>query len=215
MKTREVKKVKAQLKTIEKHLQIANSLLDKMDNKKDYKDIPGIVGVFDGEYMVADSGERYKVPENYAAKSRLVPGDKLKMIEEDGKPLFKQVERVKTRQVRGVFSKKEGSWYVLTELGSYRILDVSANYNNVQPNDEAIVLVPDDNLNVKFAALEKVVKVKEEKPKETRKEKPQEKKQKPKPAKKQPKKQPQPEEPQEQEQVSQELEISFGSDDLR
>jgi hypothetical protein len=143
-------KIKADVARLEKMLEDAE--------KSDLEQVPGIEGEFDGVYMVTKGGEKYEVPSNYAAKSRILFGDKLKMVEVDGKNRFKQVEKSKKKKIEGIISKKEGKWYILSDSGSYRLSDAAAEFQGVEINDEAIAVIPADNLSVPFAALDKVLK---------------------------------------------------------
>lgn len=39
-----------------------------------------IKGEFDGQHMAGEDGKRYPIPPNYASKSKLLTGDRLKLI---------------------------------------------------------------------------------------------------------------------------------------
>lgn len=132
--------------------------VEELEKKELYKSMPGIEGVFDGVNLVTEAGEKLEVPANYAAKSRLVFGDRLKIIEENGTKLFKQIQKPERLRVEGVLSKKEGKWHLLTPAGTYKISDIAAEFNYAEINDKAIGLVPKDNPNVAYAALDKVEK---------------------------------------------------------
>ena len=82
-----VKNIENLLVNAEKNLRKAQALLQTLDSdlKSSYEDIPGLLGVFDGEYMLSADGKKYEVNPNYSAKSMLVVGDNLKMIEEGDK----------------------------------------------------------------------------------------------------------------------------------
>src|SRR4030043_1589889 len=101
-------------------MQNLGKIQEVLDHMKDeerrsmYRSMPGVEGTYDGSYLVAEDNTKIEVPANYAAKSRLVFGDTLKMIEENGKTLFKQLQKVPRKEVNGVVTKKEGKWYVLT-----------------------------------------------------------------------------------------------------
>ena len=59
---------------------------------KTYKDEDAEVveGIFDGYYMVGADQKKYPVPMNYSSKSKLVPGDVMKLkILPEGKLVFK------------------------------------------------------------------------------------------------------------------------------
>src|SRR3989344_1091756 len=64
-----------------------------------------VEGVFDGEEMIDAVGKKYPVPQNYASKSKIVPGDKLKLtITPDGTFIFKQIGPVDRKRVVGTIS---------------------------------------------------------------------------------------------------------------
>lgn len=124
----------------------------------DPKDLPGEEGTFDGYYINTDSGEKYEVPSNYAAKSKLVYGDILKRIDEGGKKVFKQIHKVPRRKILGVLSNQGDKWSLLTDGGSYEISSNAAIFNKAEPHDEASALIPDTEDHVPFATLDKVMK---------------------------------------------------------
>jgi hypothetical protein len=164
MDAQELQKAQKMIDKIQRDLDyVKKMLLDAQ--KPSFEDVPGVEGTFDGVYMTTESGEKFEVPANYAAKSRLLYGDNLKMVEDDGKKLFKQVSKRPRKKVEGVLSKKEGEWYILADSGSYKISNVAAEFNKAEINDKAIALVPEDNPKVPFAALDRMLKAeKEEKP---------------------------------------------------
>lgn len=147
------------ISNIGKDLRKAKEILRKLEedlNKKKYEDIPGVVGCFDGRNMIDKEGKLYEVNPNYAAKSMLVMGDELKMVEENGKTIFKQVKKVEREKVTGVVNKKDGGWCVLTDKGSFKILRTAVEYQSIKVNDKVVVVVPVSTANVEYAALEKV-----------------------------------------------------------
>jgi len=153
--------VKTLIQSLYHNLDKLSHTLDKIqqEQKKElYKKMPGIEGVFDGFCLMADDGSKHEVPANYAAKSRLVYGDKLKIVEEEGKKVFKQIQKPERQEVKGVLSKKEGKWYLLADQGTYKISDIAAEFNRVELNDEAVGLIPENQTNVPFAALDRVIK---------------------------------------------------------
>lgn len=119
------------------------------------RDMPGEFGAFDGHFMVVEGGEKYPVPENYASKSKLVYGDTLKrIVQEDGKELFKQVERVKRLRIEGVLAKKDGRWCVVDAYGSHEVLAAAIKYYGVGEGDEVLAAIPQENTHAPFATLE-------------------------------------------------------------
>lgn len=147
------------LESASKNLEKAKEMLRSLDldSKKElYKEMPGLVGKFDGTNMVADDGQKYEVPANYAAKSRIVYGDTLKQIKEDDKFVYKQIEKVDRKKVEGILTKKEGKWYIISDSGTFKISDTAAEFQQAELNDEAMAFIPSEDLNAPFAALDKV-----------------------------------------------------------
>lgn len=147
-------------------INLARQMLQELEREVriSAKDLPGVIGTFDGEFMVGEDSKKYQVPENYASKSVLVYGDKLKMIEEGGEKLFKQVERVPRVKVEGILAKKEGKWHAVTTDGSHRLLSAAVSYNRGEEGDEVVVVLPEANRRSPFAALESVKKEASEQP---------------------------------------------------
>lgn len=148
------------IRSANKNIRKAQVMLESLeeDMKSSFDDVPGVLGVFDGENMIAADGKTYEVNPNYAAKSVLVEGDNLKMVEENGKQMFKQVTKVPRKEVKGVLNKKEGKWYALTEDGTFKVLDVAVDFRRGEVNDEVEVLIPENEKNAKHAALVKLSK---------------------------------------------------------
>lgn len=139
-------------------INLAKSLLKDIDgtsSRIDTREIDGIVGVFDGKDLVTESGERLEVPINYASKSKIVFGDTLKMVEDDGKKLFKQIERVKRLTKTGIISKQGGEMVVVTGDGTYKILQVAVEFYKLTESGQVQVLVPENNIHAPFATIDK------------------------------------------------------------
>lgn len=146
---------------------------DKNKETKETEDenIPGVIGTFDGINMITEDGKTFEIPANYAAKSKMIYGDKLKMTEKDGKNWFKQIDKKNRESVEGIVTKKEGEWYVLTEHGSHKLSQTASEYHDIKVNDRLIVLLPKDNITAPFASIDKVEKSKEPEEKKENKDK--------------------------------------------
>jgi len=100
----------------------------------------GVTGFFDGQNMVAANGEKYPVPPNYVSKSMIVAGDQLKMIKEGGETLFKQIQRTKRKRLAGVLALKEGKFNVLTDEGSFKVLNEAVEHFGLKAEDRVEIL---------------------------------------------------------------------------
>jgi hypothetical protein len=118
--------------------------------------LPGVIGTFDGQFMNTDDGQKFQIPENYASKSMIVFGDKLKMVDVNGEKRFKQIERTKRQRSNGMIVKKEGRYHVVTSDGSYKVSSAAVSFFGGKEGDEAHIILPLNNKHVPFAALESV-----------------------------------------------------------
>ena len=88
-----------------------------------------IEGVFNGQNMLDKEGNSYPVPANYASKSKLVPGDVLKLtITEEGKFIYKQIAPVPRKSVVGPLVLEDGQYKVLAQGKGYKVLLASVTY---------------------------------------------------------------------------------------
>lgn len=133
-------------------------------NKKvtmiDDDDLDGeaVLGFFDGEQMIGTDKKKYSVPPNYASKSKLVPGDKLKLtITDDGKFLFKQIGPVERKNLIGVLELlDDGNWQVDVNTKKYKVLLASVTYYKGKDKDKVSIIVPADQES-EWATLDNVL----------------------------------------------------------
>jgi hypothetical protein len=114
-----------------------------------------IEGVFDGQNMLGPDGKSYPVPANYASKSKLVQGDILKLtIADDGSFIYKQIGPVERKQIIGTLVQHEGTFYVEAAGKEYRVLLASVTYFKAKIGDQLSIVIPQDNDDVEWAAIE-------------------------------------------------------------
>jgi len=102
-----------------------------------------IEGVFDGEKMVGSDKNEYAVPANYASKSKLVPGDVLKLtIKNDGSFMYKQISPVERKHILGTLTYDNGAYKVLAAGKLYKILYASVTYYRGEVGDRVSLIVP-------------------------------------------------------------------------
>jgi len=64
--------------------------------------------VYDGYFMVGSDKKKYPVPMNYSSKTKLIPGDVLKLrIMSDGKLIYKLIGQANRTYVRATLSKSD------------------------------------------------------------------------------------------------------------
>lgn len=114
-----------------------------------------VEGVFDGQKMIGPDGKEYPVPANYASKSKLVEGDILKLtITDDGGFVYKQIGPTERKQIIGTLVQHDGTYYVEANGREYRILLASVTYFHIAVGDQVTIVVPADNEEATWAAVE-------------------------------------------------------------
>ena len=160
---KQIKRLKSLIQDAETNLAAAKELLislvgeDPTDNAPRTEEVAGkiIEGVFDGQTMVGPDGKTYPVPANYASKSKLVEGDILKLtIADDGSFIYKQIGPVARKQVIGTLSQRDGMYFVEVSGREYRVLLASVTYFKCKTGDQVSIIVPEDNREAEWAAIE-------------------------------------------------------------
>lgn len=114
-----------------------------------------VEGVFDGQKMAGPDGKEYPVPTNYASKSKLVEGDILKLtITDDGGFIYKQIGPIERKQIIGTLVQHDGAYYVEASGREYRILLASVTYFRINIGDQVAIIIPADNPDAIWAAVE-------------------------------------------------------------
>lgn len=103
-----------------------------------------IEGVFDGQNMIGPDKKTYSVPANYASKSKLIPGDILKLtILEDGSFVYKQIGPVERKRIIGTLTYDDGQYRVIAGGKAYKVLLASVTYFRAEIGDRVTLIVPE------------------------------------------------------------------------
>lgn len=160
---KQVKRLRALIQEAETNLAAAKELLisilgdDEVMQRADIESVAGkvIEGVFDGQNMLGPDGKTYPVPANYASKSKLVEGDVLKLtITDDGSFKYKQIDPIERRQIIGTLVQHDGAYYVEAAGREYRVLLASVTYFKARIGDQVSIIIPADNPEAVWAAVE-------------------------------------------------------------
>lgn len=117
-------------------------------------------GKFDGYFMMWSDQKKYPVPLNYSSKTKLVPGDMLKLkILEDGRFIYKLIQPVERKHIRAVLSRTDDNKFVaLSDEGkSYFLNQAAVTFFKGKPWDELYILI-NDKEDMSFAAIEAIIK---------------------------------------------------------
>lgn len=119
----------------------------------------GKTGVFEGESVIINE-KKYQVPPNYASKSRLVIGDKLKLIKLGDYNEFKLEEEVPRASAEGILTKKENQWVVLVNNVEFRVISAAIRFYEGEIGDKVELVLPqgyEQNPPI-WAAVQKILK---------------------------------------------------------
>lgn len=119
-----------------------------------------VEGLFDGYFMIGNDQKKYPVPLNYSSKTKLVPGDVLKLkIMADGKFVYKLIRPAERLHCKAILSKTEENKYIaITEdRKTYFLNQAAVTFFKGKPGDELYVVINSDGSGG-FAALEAVIK---------------------------------------------------------
>lgn len=139
------------------------TLMGKINREEsDAKEV--VEGYFDGEYMIGDNGQTYIVPQNYASKTQLVVGDRMKWILTPDREIFKLIHPIDRERVEGVFTIDGENFYVVIDKYTepVKILKASATFSiktqGLEIGDIVAIMVPKNSQNPRWGALVNVVK---------------------------------------------------------
>ena len=119
-----------------------------------------IEGIFDGYFMIGGDQKKYPVPMNYSSKTKLIPGDVLKLkVMADGKFVYKLIKPAERKHLRAVLSKTdENKFTANTDDGNVYFLNQAAvTFFKGSPGDELYIIVNEKDKG-SFAAIEAIIK---------------------------------------------------------
>ena len=88
--------------------------------------------------------KEYPVPANYASKSKLIPGDVLKLtIKPDGGFLYKQIGPAERKRIVGILTYEDGQYKVIANGKAYKVLLASVTYFKAEVGDQVTLNIPE------------------------------------------------------------------------
>ena len=135
---------------------------NKMEKPKIEQEWNIIEGEFDGYFMVGDDLKKYPVPVNYSSKSKLIPGDKLKVtIKDNGELIYKLITPAERKHIRAVLTKDEKDTNKFLAISSdkqtYNLNTAAVSFFKWLPGDEVYITINKEGI-WSYAALEAIIK---------------------------------------------------------
>jgi hypothetical protein len=169
----EIEQLRQYIASAEKGLESAKAALSKLTGEQVYINKPSyqpdsyqvsnqpsdnvVEGVFNGENMIGPGEKIYPIPVNYASKSKLIEGDKLKLtIAEDGSFIFKQIGPAERKKVIGTLEFQDNAYHVSAEGRAYNVLYASVTYFKAKQGDRVTLIIPADNQST-WGAIDNVI----------------------------------------------------------
>lgn len=116
-----------------------------------------VEGVFDGQNMIGPDARTYPIPANYASKSKLIPGDVLKLtITDEGSFVYKQIGPIDRKRVVGPLTYENGQYKVIAGGRAYKILLASVTFYRAEPGDQVVLMVPEAG-DAEWGAVDNVI----------------------------------------------------------
>lgn len=165
-----IESAQAGLQTAKQLLSELGTITETTDKKKTYSKMAAKVtakdentedniveGVFNGETMIDKKGKEYPVPANYASKSKLIPGDVLKLtINPDGSFLYKQIGPTDRKRIIGILTYEDSQYKVIANGKAYKVLLASVTYFKGEVGDKITLIIP-QNKDSEWGAIENVL----------------------------------------------------------
>lgn len=119
-------------------------------------------GLFDGYFMLAENWKKYPIPLNYSSKSKLVPGDRLKLtIANNWQLLYKLISPCERKHSRAVLTKDDqdqNNFVGVTANGeSFALNQAAVTFFKGRPWDEIYIITNKEGTGG-YAAIEAVIK---------------------------------------------------------
>lgn len=142
---------------------IAEMLGSKESKAYTDEDMEVVEGLFDGYFMVWPEQKKYPVPVNYSSKTKLIPGDMLKLkIDQEGKFIYKLIKPADRKHVKATLSKTDDGKFIAIsdDNQTYFLNQAAVSFFKGRPGDGLYIII-----NAKeeegFAAIEAVIRTSE------------------------------------------------------
>lgn len=116
-----------------------------------------VEGIFTGESMLGSDGNTYPVPQNYASKSLLVQGSRLKaIIAANGKISYKIIEEIAYETKLGIVTKAWEKFQITTDKNTYNVLTAAITFHKCSIGDTVNIRIPKGK-EATYAVIENLV----------------------------------------------------------
>lgn len=146
--------------SLQENEEIQKTIWDDELKKYEEEDMEIVEWKFDWYFMIWWDQKRYPVPLNYSSKTKLIPGDILKLkIMSDWKFIYKLIRPAERKHIRALLSKTdENKFTAVTDDGKIYFLNQAAvTFFKGKPWDE-LYIITNEKEDWWFAAIEAIIK---------------------------------------------------------
>jgi len=146
--------------SLQENEEVQKAIWDNELKKYEEEDMEIVEWKFDWYFMIWWDQKRYPVPLNYSSKTKLIPGDILKLkIMSDWKFVYKLIRPAERKHIRAVLSKTdENKFTAVTDDGKIYFLNQAAvTFFKGKPWDE-LYIITNEKEDWGFAAIEAIIK---------------------------------------------------------
>lgn len=116
-----------------------------------------IEGIFNGRDMLGTDKKIYPIPANYASKSKIVEGSKLKVtIKSDGSFQYKILEEIPHITTTGTLIRDGDHFVIISQGGIYQVIPASVTYLQAKIGDRVSIRIPRD-MKANYATIDALV----------------------------------------------------------
>ena len=143
----------------EKDLKEFEKLAQKFVNYEEGEEVKIIEWIYDWYFMIWSDKNKYPVPLNYASKTKLIPGDALKLrIMKDGRLIYKLIWPAPRKYIKATLTKSdEGKRIAITDEGqTYFLNQAAVTFFKWKPGDELSIIINAEGKG-SYAAIEALI----------------------------------------------------------
>lgn len=171
MEEQKIKALRDLIHSAQNSIQSAKKILNSLLWEDEENETPDMTGlstytsgtdkvvewVFTGESMLWSDGNIYPIPQNYASKSLLVQGSKIKaMINPSGKILYKIIWEIPYETRTWLITKNGEKYQITTDSKTYNVLLAAITFHHCNVWDSVTIRVPEWK-DATYAVIEAVI----------------------------------------------------------
>ncbi len=171
MEEQKIKALRDLIHSAQNSIQSAKKILNSLLGEEEENEIPDMAGlssyiswtdkvvegVFTGESMLWSDGNMYPIPQNYASKSLLVQGSKIKaMMNPSGKILYKIIWEIPYETKVWLITKNGEKYQITTDTKTYNVLLAAITFHHCNVWDSVTIRVPEWK-DATYAVIEAVI----------------------------------------------------------